>query len=251
MIGRLASLVLALLIAATVSPLPALAQEKSAVKPGFAIPPDSAARIIVFRPSIVVGEQSTGGLFEPNADWTEQARLLIGAALRSAQTSIGNHLTDYGDPIGEDAVRVAAYQALFTTVAEAVIEFQFFPGNRLPTKKRDKGFDWTLGPEIRQLARAAEADYALFINTEDQFGSGGRKAAQVVGALVGIGIRSGVHKGYAGLVDLRTGDLVWLNADVQMGGDVRTPDGAAKRVAQLLEDFPSQPAPIAAAAKAP
>jgi hypothetical protein len=53
-------------------------------------------------------------------------------------------------------------------------------------------------------------------------------------------VSSGVHAGYAGLVDLRTGDLVWLNADLKMGGDVREADGASKRVVQLLEDFPQQ-----------
>jgi hypothetical protein len=56
--------------------------------------------------------------------------------------------------------------------------------------------------------------------------------------LVGVGVQSGVHRGYAGLVDLQTGDLVWLNADEAMGGDVRNAEGMEKRVGQLLEDFP-------------
>ena len=60
---------------------------------------------------------------------------------------------------------------------------------------------------------------------------------------------AGVHTGYAGLVDLRTGELVWLNADRQMGGDVRDAEGADKRVRQLLEGFPGRPveAPISTA----
>ena len=55
---------------------------------------------------------------------------------------------------------------------------------------------------------------------------------------VGAGVTSGEHHGFAGLVDLKTGDLLWLNADFAMGGDVRKPDGAQKRVSQLLEEFP-------------
>ena len=54
-----------------------------------------------------------------------------------------------------------------------------------------------------------------------------RQAASVVGV-----------EGHAGLVDLKTGDLLWLNADTQMGGDVREADGAKKRVRQLLAGFP-------------
>ena len=63
-----------------------------------------------------------------------------------------------------------------------------------------------------------------------------------------VGVTAGVHKGFAGLVDLRTGDLVWLNADMQMGGDVRDPAGAGKRVRQLLEGFPGKPVEAPAAA---
>jgi hypothetical protein len=51
-------------------------------------------------------------------------------------------------------------------------------------------------------------------------------------------VKSGEHIGYAGLVDLRTGDLLWLNADGAMGGDVRDKEGSEKRARQLLEDFP-------------
>lgn len=72
---------------------------------------------------------------------------------------------------------------------------------------------------------------------------------QLVGMVAGVGVTSGVHLGSAGLIDLKTGELVWLNADKQMGGDVRAPEGAEKRVAQLLEGFPGRPSGATAAAK--
>jgi hypothetical protein len=43
------------------------------------------------------------------------------------------------------------------------------------------------------------------------------------------------------LIDLKTGELVWLNADREMGGDLRTEDGAVKRVHELLKGFPGRP----------
>lgn len=71
------------------------------------------------------------------------------------------------------------------------------------------------------------------------YGSTGRKILQAVAILgAGIAVTSGEHKGYAGLVDLKTGDILWLNADGQMGGDVRDQEGSQKRVRQLLEEFP-------------
>jgi len=226
----------------------ALAQEKSGTKPGFVLPQGSA-RILLIRPTIKVGAQSTGGMFEPNADWTAQARDNIAAALTLAQTRLGNQVIVADEPVGPGAQAMADYRALFSVVADSVMRYQFFPGNRLPSKKRKGVFGWTMGPGITEIARGTGADYALFLFNEDQFGSTGRKFLQVFAAMASVSVKSGEHTGMAGLVDLRTGDLVWLNADMAMGGDVRTPEGAKKRVAQLLEDFPGSMPPATTAAK--
>lgn len=241
----LAALVIGLGIAA-----PAAAQEKSGMKPGFVLKPGTA-RVVVMRPSIKVGAQSTGGLFEPNADWTDQARENIGRALATAQGGLGNTVVDYVEPAGADHARIAEYQELFSSVASSVITYQFFRGNRLPTKKREGQFEWSLGDGVGKLPGLQGADYALFMTTEDHYGSTGRKVLQLFAAFANVPVTAGVHKGYAGLVDLRTGELVWLNADGQMGGDVRETDGAAKRVGQLLEGFPGRPAAADAALTAP
>jgi hypothetical protein len=219
-----------------------MAQERSAVKQGFELPANSGKKILVFRPSVSVGAQSTGGLFEPNGDWTEKSKANIEAALAKLQQRLGNQVIAAPEAYGDDAIAVQEHMALFATVSQAVIEYQFFTGNRLPTKKRDNKaevFDWSLGSAVGALPGAKDADYGLFIYNKDAYGSTGRKILQVMAALgPGLAVKSGEHIGYAGLVDLKTGDLLWLNADGAMGGDVRETDGAEKRVGQLLEDFP-------------
>lgn len=255
MIGRLlAALALFSLVLLPMAS-PASAQERSARRPGFSLPANGQSRILLLRPSIKVGAQSTGGMFEPNADWTAQARENVRAALNRAQAGLGNRIIVQEETAGEGAQVLADYMSLFSVLAGSVIEYQFFPGNRLPTKLRDNrsgGFDWTLGPGVSAIPGAADADYALFIYTEDHYGSTGRKVLQLFAAMGGVAVRAGVHKGFAGLIDLRTGHLLWLNADVQMGGDVRTPEGAQRRVTQLLEDFPgSTPPPATPAPSTP
>lgn len=239
-------------VLAAASATSASAQEKTAVRNGFTLALKSGKTILVFRPSVRVGAQSTGGMFEPNGDWTEQARKNIGAALAKMQAGLGNRVVDAPEAFGADAQRVEEYQALFAAVSQSVITYQFFPGNRLPTKKRESKadvFDWSLGAGVAELPGAKDADYALFIYDKDMYGSTGRKVFQVLMAMgPGVAVKSGEHAGYAGLVDLKTGDLLWLNADGSMGGDVRTPDGAEKRVAQLLEEFPGSPKPAPAGA---
>lgn len=220
---------------------PTNAQEKTGNKVGFNLKPGTA-RIVLVRPNIRVGAQSTGGMNEPNADWTRDARTNIELALNIAVQKLGNVVINYDEGATGEALVMSEYSQLFGAVAGSVIEYQFFVGNRLPTKKRKNSFEWSIGSGVGKLRSLEGADYALFINTHDEYGSTGRKVLQIVAMMGGIGVASGVHAGYAGLVDLHTGELVWLNADREMGGDVRTKDGAEKRVAQLLEGFPGKPA---------
>lgn len=240
----------ALLAAMSVAPVGA--QERTAAKGGFELSAQSGKTILVFRPAVRVGAQSTGGLFEPNGDWTDEARKNIEAALTKQQATLGNIVVAAPAVYGDEAQLVDEYSSLFAAVSQSVIQYQFFVGNRLPTKKRDNKaniFDWSLGTGVASLPGAKDADYALFIYNKDAYGSTGRKLLQVVALLgPGIAVTSGEHAGYAGLVDLKTGDLLWLNADGAMGGDVRTPDGAEKRVSQLLEGFPGtmKPGPVTA-----
>jgi len=63
---------------------------------------------------------------------------------------------------------------------------------------------------------------------------------QLVASLRGARDAGGAHLGYAALVDLKNGDLLWLNVDLKTTGDVRTADGAAQRVEQLLAGFPKK-----------
>jgi len=223
---------------AVIVAVPALAQEKGAVREGFSAESLKGQKILLFRPSVWVGSQSTGGMDEPNADWTEQARGHLLGELKRQQANFSNEIIEEPELVGADATVLSSHRALFGSVASSVVTYQFFKGNRLPTRK-NKAFDWTLGSGTKRIAELTGARYGLFVNTHDAYGSFGRKAFQILAAgLVGAGVKSGVHKGYAGLVDLHTGNLVWLNADEAMGGDVRDAEGMQKRVGQLLEDFP-------------
>ncbi len=225
---------------------PVTAQERTAIKQGFELGANSNKKILVFRPSVRVGAQSTGGLFEPNAEWTEEAKKNIEQALSEKQAALGNQIIKAPEAYGADAQNLQEHMALFAAVSQSIIQYQFFVGNRLPTKKRDNKadvFEWSLGTGVANLPGASEADYGLFIYNKDAYGSTGRKLLQFAAAFgPGIGVKSGEHQGFAGLIDLKTGDLLWLNADGAMGGDVRKADGAQKRVRQLLEEFPGSDA---------
>jgi hypothetical protein len=228
------------------------AQANSLTRDGFAFPQGSV-KIIVFRPDVEVGSLGAGGVESPNSDWTQSARDNMQKAFETAGEARDAQLTFLGDPDGDNAQLLNDYRGLFKVVSTEVLNHGVF-FDRLPTKKLAAtageksryNMDWTLGPDAAKLKAVTGADYALFVYSHDAYGSAGRKAAQLfAAALLGAYIPAGVHIGYAGLVDLSTGNMVWFNADPALGGDPREVDGATKRVGQLMHDFPKRGAPPA------
>jgi hypothetical protein len=199
---------------------------------GFAFPP-GAVRIVLLRPDIKMGAYNAGGVETPDADWITAARANMQRAFVTAAEARAADLTYVDDPQGDAAL--GQYRSLFGLVADAVLDHGL-AADRLPTKAHD--LEWSLGPGIGQVKALAGADYALFVKTHDAYGSSGRKTLQVLAAFRYMVVMPGIHAGYAALVDLRTGDLVWFNADLQMGGDLRDDGGARKRVGELLRGFP-------------
>src|SRR4051794_13910844 len=95
---------------------PAFAQEKTGNKPGFTLKPGTV-RIVLMRPTIKVGAQSTGGMFEPNADWTAQARENIGRALGEAQDGMGNQVIAYDEGETGEGTAASQYAHLFNALS--------------------------------------------------------------------------------------------------------------------------------------
>lgn len=233
---------------------PAMAGDTT--RDGFAFPADGSMKIVVFRPDVSVGTQKAGGIVEPNADWTETARANIQTKLTERAKLLNAQLQFVDELEGENAEVLTEYRALFEAVSGAIFTHVTI-GDKLATKqklvsdpkvpsarpKKVSTLDWTLGPGAAKLKEATGADYAMFVFTNDAYGDAGRKAAQaagMLGCLIGVCVMvpSGIHVGYAGLVDLNTGDVVWFNTDLAMGGDPREVDGAEKRVGQLMDGFP-------------
>ncbi len=212
-------------------------------------PPQGNYKLLVMRPDVSVGSVTTGGMVEPRADWTEQARTNLLAALRAQQAMRGGNviIMDRRDSLpGIEPETIAELERLHYAVGQS-IALHRYNGRYLPTK-RGKGLDWTLGQDAVRLGQRSGMDYALFLYAEDSFASGGRVALQVLGVagcVVGFcapTIGGGGQFAYASLVDLRTGEVVWFNvlqtgtqvAGINMG-DIRKPEGAAQMVERLLD----------------
>lgn len=210
----------------------------TATKNGFAFPSGQPNRkIVIISPDIFVGEQSAGGLDRLNADWTKDARNGLLSEAGKQLRSLGFEVTTLPDVGGDDGKLLAEYRALFKLISSAAIRNDLFPADPLPTKKNV--FDWSMGDGVSKLSKlGGEARYGLFLYSYDSYGLPGRKALEVIGLSAGAEATPTPHIGYAGLVDLQNGDLVWLNVNVRLGGDIRSSDGVRTRVERLLKKFP-------------
>ena len=236
----------ALALAASVS-LSACVQTKQYADLQFT-PPQGDYKLLVLRPDVTVGSLTTGGMVEPRADWTDQARASIIAALKAQQAAHGGRVTiieHRRDLPGVSEQELADVERLNAAVDESIVEHKYL-GDYLPTKRGNR-LDWTVGEDAVRLGQKTGYDYALFLHAEDQVASGGRIALGLVGlagCIVGFcapNIGGAEQLDYASLVDLKTGDVVWFNvvlAGSQVPGikfgDLRTPAGAAQMVERLL-----------------
>jgi len=210
-------------------------------------PPQGDYRLLVMRPDVTVNSLTTGGVAQPRADWSEQARTNIVQALRAEEGARGGKvliLAHRNELPNVSADEVADVERLNYAVAQS-IALHKYSGAALPTK-HGKGLEYTLGEDAVSLGRRTGYDYALFIHAEDNIASTGRTALQVLGVagcFIGFCAPSGGSNqfAYASLVDLRTGEVVWFNV-LQTGsqlpgvsfGDIRTPEGSAQMVERLL-----------------
>ena len=202
--------------------------------PGFTALPNGAT-VALMPTDIELFSISAGGVLEPRGDWTEAAARNFRAALLAKHRALGLATREISEQESEAFAELAA---LHRAVARAIGMHHFSSiVFRLPTK--EKQLDWSLGPGVQAIKRATGADYALFSWVRDSYVSDERKAVMVAAAFLGMGFGGGMQVGYASLVDLETGRIVWFGDLFRARGDLREEDRARETLDTLLEEFPA------------
>jgi hypothetical protein len=201
--------------------------------PGFSKLP-STAKIVLMPIDIELFSLTAGGVQEPQAEWTDQASKHLTSAVEKKMTALNTpffHLKDDTNQTINDL------NSLNGVVSSAIAIHQML-GIKLPTKEGK--LDWSLGETVQEIQKATSADYGLFFYVRDSYASAERKAAMIALALLGVGISGGVQVGYASLVDLKTGQIVWFNLLSRGSGDLRDPESADNTLQALLNEFPNK-----------
>lgn len=212
---------------------PAQAQSKN-LAPGFTTRL-ADSKLVVVPVDIELFSLSAGGVQEPKADWTEAATKHFAASLKAKSNLLGSNVSTIKESDLDD---LAELSALHGSVATSVFVYHMFGGaGGLPTK--DGKLLWSLGDAVKPLKDKTGADYALFTWVRDSYASAERKAVMIGMALLGVGVAGGSQIGYASLVDLKTGQIVWFNNLARGFGDLREEKPALETVEALLRSFPA------------
>lgn len=203
--------------------------------------PPASASVLIVPPDSRMVLLSVGGMPEERADWSSQARANLRDALANTFGIRGVSVVSYpvhGDVVPwrpEDAPLVKLHEAVGGAILASFI---------LPTQRERRPYlDYGLGGAVRRLHDDFGADFALFVRCNAAYASGGRVALGVLAAIGGVGIDMGTLTGFASLVDLRDGRVVWFRELVPRGtalaiADPRDPEGATVLADLLLEDVP-------------
>jgi hypothetical protein len=210
----------------------ALAQTNSLrLAPGFTKLPANA-KVVVMPLDVELFSLSAGGVLEPQAAWSQQANGFLTLALEKRTGKSGQAFQMIKESNDE---AIDDLNHLHSAVATSIAIHHAGP-IRLPTKEGK--LDWSLGTEIGAIRKTTNAQYALFTFVRDSYATAERKAAMVAFALLGVGIAGGAQTGYASLVDLNDGRVVWFNKVARGFGDLREQTAAEDTLKALLTDFP-------------
>lgn len=205
-------------------------------KSDYQISKDSVS-VLLMPIDIELSALTAGGINEVRADWTANAETLISDALERQLGALNDQLLHYQAPKrAEMRDKHTQIVKLHGAVGSTMLLYAVAPVTVPPTKR--DAFDWSLGPEVSVLRDSTGADYGLFVYMRDSYATAGRKAMIVASAMLGVSMQGGTQVGFATLVDLRDGNVVWFNRLFSTTGDLRTESSASAAVDQLLKDIP-------------
>lgn len=204
---------------------------------------------ILFLPvDVTVHQVSAGGMSEEVPEWTDMAVSNVSAAI--TDSTLGSiNLHEYSIEQLEDNQKLSIEEhiALYDAVAgSAYLHTGQLSGENRWQHKSDR-FDYTVGPGLKFLKEYTDADSVLMVIGEDYETTAGRKFVWLAfAALFGVGIPLGYSCLTAGLVDIETGNIRWLDYAVNQSSiNLRDRTDARKLVVDLFKNFPGNQAQTA------
>jgi len=196
-------------------------------------------RILLLPLNVEVKEMSAGGLSDVVPEWTAEAKRIIrNHLLDKSGTLIPEHRITELPPLDDaERDRLAEHTALAKLVWGDAFVLTRFGGSAWEHKA--KKFDYSIGSGLTAFGDRTGTDKALLIIAEDLHTTSGRKAMWFMMAALGVAIPLGHSVVVANLIDLNTGDVLWMNTWVSVGEtSLRSTEDVATAFSELFKSYP-------------
>lgn len=194
-------------------------------------------KLVILPANIEVFEVTAGDVTEEVPEWSTEAEnnLLkaLSAAIKSDKSLAEVNFPRLSPP---NAAIVDEHMALYTLVVNTA--------SSTDLEHKIRRFDYSIGPGLSLLQRQTGADAAVMILGRDYVSTAGRKAKAVLGNVPFVGAFTGptaLGNSFVriGVVDLRTGDLLWLNSEYRGStSNLRDYDDAKDVIRELFDLYP-------------
>lgn len=197
-------------------------------------------KVVVIPVSVKVFEVTAGGVTEEVPDWSAEASSSVFKAVSAALAkSAGMQEIPMLRLSAAETAIIDEHMALYQLVANASHGL----GQHMVHKVRR--FDFGIGPGLASLLSKTGADAVLMVYGRDYASTAGRKTKAVLGKIPIVNIFTGgeVQLGHSfvhiGLIDLKTGDLLWMNSKYRDGSsNLRESEDAQDIVGEIFKWYP-------------
>ncbi len=194
--------------------------------------------ILVFLPvDITIKELTASGMAEEVPEWTEQGKAMVEKQVNKLIASRPDMVfTPLPDLSPEEHDILDQHVALYHQVAGNALAY----GNQEAWKNIRENEGYTLGNGLNFLSDKTKADAALIISGIDLISSGGRQVTAFFGAALGVYVPLGVTVLHAGVVDFKTGHILWMNTSQSESLSLKDDQGAKQMVETVFAGYMGQ-----------
>jgi len=195
-------------------------------------------KVIVLPVNVEVIEVTAGDVQEEVPEWSEKAAGNIYKSVSAAIKKIPG-LKQIGIPqLSKNYTKVVnEHLALYKVVVNTA--------SKISWKQKIRHFDYSIGSGLSVLGKMTGADAAILVYGRDHVSTAGRKTKAVLSHIPIINIftgqtpRLGDSFVHIGIVDLKTGDLLWMNSEYRDdSSDLREPESADDIINAVFTWYP-------------